>query len=178
ASKVKDWRALEQIPVVEWLLKHSGRRTVERIWLPLLKAKLGDAWQRTSAAFIWATIQRMYAGRHSGQKREMFGYLPGGYSRMLATFERRLIELEVEIRTGCGTAEVCGGESGGIEIALAGGEIVSVDRAIVTTPAPIAAQLCPQLAAAEKDRLRAIEYAGIVCASLLMKKPLAGYYVT
>ena len=30
----------------------------------------------------------MYAARHSGQKHEMFGYLPGGYARMLAAFRR------------------------------------------------------------------------------------------
>src|SRR5688572_16181314 len=86
ASRTRDWRKLEQISVADWLVRHSGRRTFERIWLPLLKAKLGEAWQRTSAAFIWATIQRMYAARRSGQKREMFGYLPGGYARMLQGF--------------------------------------------------------------------------------------------
>jgi len=79
--------------VAEWLARHSGRKTFEQIWLPLLKAKLGDTWQRTSAAFIWATIQRMYAARHTGHKQEMFGYLYGGYSRMLAVFRRRLEEL-------------------------------------------------------------------------------------
>src|SRR5205823_8333679 len=40
------------------------------------------------------------------------------------------------------------------------------------------AQLCSQLTNDETDRLRSIEYAGILCASLLLKKPLAGYYVT
>src|SRR5262245_2925255 len=48
ASRCRDWRSLEQIPIDDWLIRHSGRRTFERIWLPLLKAKLGDAWQRTS----------------------------------------------------------------------------------------------------------------------------------
>ncbi len=72
ASRRNDWQALEQIPVVDWLTKHSGPRTTERIWLPLLKAKLGDAYQRTSAAFIWATIQRLNAARRSGLKRELF----------------------------------------------------------------------------------------------------------
>src|SRR3954471_13376353 len=48
ASRSRDWQALEDIPVGGWLTKHSGKKTFERIWLPLLKAKLGDAWQRTS----------------------------------------------------------------------------------------------------------------------------------
>src|SRR5436853_3645202 len=33
ASRVKDWRRLEQIPVVDWLRRHSGQPAVERIWL-------------------------------------------------------------------------------------------------------------------------------------------------
>jgi len=143
-----------------------------------LKAKLGDAWQRTSAAFIWATIQRMYAARHSGHKHEMFGYLPGGYARTLAAFRQRLEQLGVEIRTGCRVANIRSVDSGAIDVALQGGDSFSFDRVVVTTPAPIAAHICPQLTADETDRLRSIEYAGILCASLLLKKPLAGYYVT
>jgi protoporphyrinogen oxidase len=44
--------------------------------------------------------------------------------------------------------------------------------------APIAAQLCPELKREERERLGGIEYMGIVCASLLLKQPLHGYYVT
>ncbi|MBA4185369.1 MAG: FAD-dependent oxidoreductase, partial [Acidobacteria bacterium] len=79
ASRVKDWKALEKISVEDWLTKLSGKKTFEKMWKPLLKAKLGEAYRETSAAFIWATIQRMYAARNSGLKKEMFGYVRGGY---------------------------------------------------------------------------------------------------
>jgi protoporphyrinogen oxidase len=166
------------MPVADWLLKHSGRRTFERIWLPLLKAKLGDAWQRTSAAFIWATIQRMYAARHSGHKHEMFGYLPGGYTRTLAAFRARLESLGVEIRTSARVSSIARSETGSIDVRLVGGNSLSFDRVVVTTPAPVSAKLCPQLLTEEKQRLEVVEYLGILCASVLLKKPLAGYYVT
>jgi protoporphyrinogen oxidase len=77
ASKRKDWRALERVPVAAWLRRWSGRGAFESIWLPLLRSKLGEAYRRTSAAFIWAHINRMYAARRTGLKREMFGYVPG-----------------------------------------------------------------------------------------------------
>jgi protoporphyrinogen oxidase len=83
ASRLRDWKALEKVSVEKWLTKLSGRKTFEKIWLPLLKAKLGDAYKETSAAFIWATIQRMYAARNSGMKKEQFGYVRGGYARVL-----------------------------------------------------------------------------------------------
>ncbi|MBK5189820.1 MAG: FAD-dependent oxidoreductase, partial [Gemmatimonadaceae bacterium] len=42
ASRVKSWRPLQKIPVADWLRRLSGKRTFERIWLPLLKSKLGE----------------------------------------------------------------------------------------------------------------------------------------
>ena len=63
ASRVKDWKRLEKVGVADWLRRWSGDYTTEKIWLPLLRAKLGDNYRKTSAAFIWATIARMYAAR-------------------------------------------------------------------------------------------------------------------
>ena len=99
ASKLKDWKKLEHVPVADWLRKLSGKKTFEKIWLPLLRAKLGDNYQKTSAAFIWATIARMYAARRTGLKKEMFGYVPGGYARVLERWNDKLQEEGVEIRT-------------------------------------------------------------------------------
>ena len=97
ASRVKDWKTLEKISVEDWLTRLSGKRTFEKMWKPLLKAKLGEAYRETSAAFIWATIQRMYAARNSGLKKEMFGYVRGGYARVLERFGEHLSEKGVEI---------------------------------------------------------------------------------
>lgn len=98
ASRVKDWKSLEKIAVETWLTRLSGKKTFEKIWKPLLKAKLGEAYKQTSAAFIWATIQRMYAARKSGLKKEMFGYVSGGYARVLERFGEVLVEKGVEVR--------------------------------------------------------------------------------
>ncbi len=98
ASRQKDWKALEKLSVEKWLTKLSGRATFEKMWRPLLIAKLGSAYQKTSAAFIWATIQRMYAARRSGLKTEMFGYVRGGYARVLEKFGETLVAKGVEIR--------------------------------------------------------------------------------
>src|SRR5262249_27340903 len=92
AARVKDWKRLENIKVVEWLTRLSGRHTTEKIWLPLLRAKLGQNFEKTSAAFIWATIARMYAARRSGLKKEMFGYVPGGYARILDRLADHLVK--------------------------------------------------------------------------------------
>ena len=92
ASRIRDWKSLERVSVGDWLQRLSGRGTTEKIWLPLLRAKLGDSYKRTSAAFIWTTINRMYAARRSGLKQEMFGYVKGGYARILDRYTQVLQE--------------------------------------------------------------------------------------
>ncbi len=178
ASRIKDWKSLENIPVADWLRRLSGLRTFEKIWLPLLKAKLGEAYKETSAAFIWATIARMYAARRTGLKKEMFGYLPGGYARLLERFEERLTERGVTICTDSPVNEVTRQDDGKLQVSLPDGSRDTFDRVIITAPANIAARLAPQLEPEEKSRLKGVKYLGIVCASLLTKKPLGPYYVT
>ncbi|NJR48851.1 MAG: NAD(P)/FAD-dependent oxidoreductase [Leptolyngbyaceae cyanobacterium CSU_1_3] len=177
ASKVKDWKKLEKISVVQWLRNLSGNRTFEKIWLPLLRSKLGDHYTKASASFIWAIIARMYAARRTGLKKEMFGYLPGGYARVLDRFTQVLLDRGVKIQTGHRVQQVESSE-GLAYIEFENGHREAFDRVILTMAAPLVAKICPALSQIEQDCLNAIEYQGIVCASLLLKKPLASYYVT
>jgi protoporphyrinogen oxidase len=175
-SRIKDGRALESIPIETWLTRLSGKRTFEQIWRPLLRAKLGENYRRTSAAFIWAVIRRLYAARQSGLKTEMFGYVPGGYSRILERFAERLKARDVAIQLGCPVHRI-ERTAGGISVHSARGE-ARFDQAVVTLAAPIASRICPALSQDEHDRLNSIVYQGIVCASVVLKRPLGGFYLT
>jgi protoporphyrinogen oxidase len=176
-SRVTDWRKLEQIDVETWLRQLSGGRAFRRFWLPQLRAKLGDAYTETSAAFLWATIQRLYAARRSGMKEELFGYVPGGYAHVIERFGELLRSEGVQLEIGTPIARV---ESvdGIVEVTRADGEVDVYDDVVVTAAAPLAARLCPGLVPAEKARLARARYQGIVCASLVLRRPLAGYYLT
>jgi protoporphyrinogen oxidase len=178
ASRVKDWKKLEKMLVADWLKRLSGRRTFEKIWLPLLRAKLGENYRQTSAAFIWATIARMYAARRTGLKKEMFGYVPGGYARILERFGCALVAEGVKIRLKHAVRKVEAAHDGGVRLEFEGGQREAFDRVVVTVPAPVAARVCQTLSEDEKARLEGVQYQGIVCASLLLKEPLAGFYVT
>jgi protoporphyrinogen oxidase len=178
-SKVKDWRRLEQIPVERWLRRLSGRKTYERIWLPLLRAKLGETYRDASAAFIWSYIARMYKARRTGMKREMFGYVPGGYAKILERFSDRLEAADVELCPDHAVQEIRWDEARQqVKVALSGDRERWFDRVIITTPSSIISRVCPDLSADEHARLQSVRYMGVICASLLLKRPLAGYYVT
>ncbi len=181
ASKIKNWRKLEEIPVEDWLRKWSGKKTFEKIWLPLLKAKLGDAYQRTSAAFIWSYIDRMYKARRSGMKKEMFGYVPGGYQRILKVLSQAIIDRGGVIETSSPVQRVQTAADGKL-VVTCGHEnhqrTLSFDRVVMTTPSNVITRSCQELQTDERNKLEKIEYLGVVCTSMLIDKPLGGYYVT
>ncbi len=178
ASKIQDWKKLESIPVADWLKKLSGKRTFEKIWLPLLRSKLGENYRQTSAAFIWTTIARMYAARRTGLKKEMFGYVPGGYARILERFAQKLQQEGVTLKLSSTISKAATTMNGGVRLEFPEGKKIEHDRVIFTVPGNVAAKVCTELTDAEKQQLSAIQYQGIVCASVLLKKPLAGFYVT
>jgi protoporphyrinogen oxidase len=177
ASKITNWRKLEKLTAAEWLEKLSGKRAFQKIWLPLLRSKLGDNYAKASASFIWAIIARMYAARRTGLKKEMFGYLPGGYARMLDRFTNYLQRQGVTLKPNHRVEQVIS-ENGVVNVSFHNGHREQFDQVVLTMAAGIAANVCPQLQPQERDLFKNVEYQGIVCASLLLKKPLSPFYVT
>ena len=120
----------------------------------------------------------MYAARRSGLKKEMFGYLPGGYGRFFDRFGELLKSQGVDIRLNSPAKQVAPNSDGSVKVELADGQSGAFDHVIMTLPSSIACGLCPAISEAERAKLNGIRYQGIICASVLLKNPLAGYYVT
>ncbi|MFI5185146.1 MAG: NAD(P)/FAD-dependent oxidoreductase [Chitinophagales bacterium] len=178
ASKIKNWKRLENILVADWLKRWSGKRVFEKIWLPLLKAKLGDNYKNTSAAFIWATIQRMYAARKSGLKKEMFGYVTGGYEKINSRFVEHLLRSGICIRYNSKVSSVKKTSSGMLEVQLCDNNPQLFDHVISTLPSKISVSIAEGLNEDEKKQHENIKYLGVICPSIMLKKPISQYYVT
>ncbi len=177
ASHIRDGEALDRVPVEVWLERLSGRRVTERLWAPLLRSKLGDRYPEASAGFLWATIQRLYAARRSGLKEEMFGYVPGGYARILARLHEALEAAGVDVRLNAAVAEIRK-QGGRWRVAFGEGKEASFDKGAITLSPRRTARMLPELPAAHRARLDALGYQGIVCASVLLDRPLADAYLT
>lgn len=176
ASHIRDWKRLESVLASDWLRRWSGPRAWDRLWLPLLRAKLGENAEFASAAFIWAIIARMYGARRTGMKRETFGYVDGGYASILQRFDEHLAGLGVKTVFGAPVGQVRN-TGGTVRVSTAAGPR-EFDGVILTIPCSRVAALCPQLTDDERRRLQAVRYQGIVCAALLLEQPLAHYYIT
>ena len=176
AARRSDGLPFERTLVADWLVKWSGRQGFERFWRPVLESKLRENYKITSAAFIWATIRRLFAARRAGIQ-EQFGYVQGGYRRILERLKSTLTGEGVEIRTDMPVTKV-EAAGNGVQVTARGGFEAEFDRVIWTTAAPPILAACEWLTNDERERLSGIRYQGIVCASVLLEKPLGPYYVT
>ena len=146
SSRIKDPGRLDKIFVREWLTRVFGRRVYENIWEPLLRSKLGDAREKTSAAFIWATINRLYGARGSGgSKKEQMGHVMGGYHKILQVAEKELINRHVAVRKGFPIERIdyCSSESDHVEsdftknlILFSGEQSFEFDQVLLTVDCP------------------------------------------
>lgn len=177
ASRMTDGEVLDRVPVSDWLQQQSGGKTYDKIWRPLLQAKLGSLYPEVSAAFIWSIIQRMYAARRTGMKREMFGFVPGGYARICDALVDYLDDWDISLYLGA-RVESIRKQGKAFRIDCSDGTSVACDHVIVTTPCPLAAQMCPDLTSDEREHLGSVRYLGVVCASFLLRTRLPDCYIT
>lgn len=176
ASRIRNGVRLESIPVDTWLKRLSGRGAYEQIWRPLLRAKLGSNHNVVSASFIWSVINRFYGARRSGLKKEMFGTVTGGYATIIEALMQSLTSRGVVSRADS-PVQAIRRVADGVEV-IAKGWQGMFDHVVVTAAGPLAARMCPDLSEPERERLSSARYQGVVCSSLLLKKPLRGRYLT
>lgn len=175
ASRV-DPASLKSITAASWLTKLCGRRVYSQVWEPLLRAKLGANAPNVAASFIAVTIRRLFGARTNTKGAERFGYIPGGYARILAVLHEKLVQAGIDIR--CSTPiERIAERGSGVDVTV-DGATEAFDHAVVTVPIPLVAKLVPDLASGQRKAFDAIPYAGVVCASLLLDKPISPYYIT
>ena len=175
-SRLKDWKALEHVTVEDWLIKLSGRKTYEKLWRPLLLAKLGENYRRVSAVFIWTYISRMFSARDKSASREQMGHVEGGYH----TVFRRLVDViesnggEVLLDTEVVSVEQRA--AGGIDVMTPAGP-KSFDKVVFTGPVNVLQKVASQDLVAVENSGAEVEYLGVQCMALVTRRPLTPFYV-
>ena len=85
-------------------------------------------------------------------KKEMFGYVEGGYSSILPALERHSREQGVELLTDTPIRAVRRNANGhSIAVETTGGQIENFDTAVLTVPCPLVNAICPDLSGAERQ---------------------------
>jgi protoporphyrinogen oxidase len=120
----------------------------------------------------------MYAARRTGLKKEMFGYVRGGYERINSAFKKKLKDVGVTVILNAKVKELCRDIEGNFEILTNQSIQYKFDYIISTLPSDLSVQIVPFLNVEEASRHKAIKYLGVICPSILLRKPLSKFYVT
>jgi protoporphyrinogen oxidase len=123
-------------------------------------------------------MRRLVGARFEGRDGDRFGHAPGGYAAVLGALADALTTEGVALRTGARVSSISADPCGGVVVEAAGGPPEHFDRVLVTTAAPLAAKLCPDLSSQESACLEAVEYLGVICPSVLLRRPVTGSYIT
>ena len=174
-SRIRDWKRLEAMTVEEFLVRYSGRATFEKMWKPLLLAKLGENYRRVSAVFIWTYVKRLFSARDAAAQKESLGYVSGGYRTVFMRLLERIAAAGGDVRLKVEVGSVRPRTGGGIEVE-SGGAVEAYDKVIFTGPVnvlravadPALVQVAPQ---------GDVEYLGVVCLGLVTRKPFCPYYI-
>ncbi|HEY6349382.1 MAG TPA: NAD(P)/FAD-dependent oxidoreductase [Candidatus Angelobacter sp.] len=177
-ARIQDGLALEQELIGPWLTRKFGSGNYHKLWEPLLKCKLGAARHQASASFIWATIKRLYSTREkNASKKERLGYVRGGYHTVFTRLAEQIEAQSGKIITGARVHQVSAGASGRVQVATAAGNL-DFDSVVATMPSSAFAQLVPGLETEYRARLGKMQYMGMVCGVMLLKRRLTPYYCT
>ena len=177
-NRIKDGRQLEKYLATDWLTQIFGKANYEKMWGPLLKCKLGSCREEASAAFIWATITRLYSTRESdASKKEKLGYVRGGYRTVFLRLISEIERMGGRIMVNASVNEIATEAGGGLKVSLKNGH-VRFDRVIATIPSRPFISLASELSPEYKEKLTRVKYLGIVCYALVLKRKLSSYYVT
>jgi protoporphyrinogen oxidase len=103
--------------------------------------------------------------------------MDGGYAQILNRFQSRLAEMGVE--TLCNT-QVHKIEANLRKVGLDtdSGKSLKFDSVVLTIPCTQIPDLCPQISPSEKNRFLNVAYEGVLCLTLILKRPLGVYYIT
>lgn len=174
-SRVNNWQKLEKIPVEKWLLKISGKNAYQKLWKPLLLAKLGENYQRVSAVFIWSYIKRLFSARDSSLHKEQLGYVEGGYKTVFDRLAELIRASGGNVLASTKVQYIAPHPEKGIWVESNRGKEL-FDKVIFTAPVNVLQQVISNdLAQVSGDGN--VEYLGVICMVLITRKPLVPFYI-
>lgn len=179
-ARLEDGQTLEQQPLEAWTRRLFGEKLFTEVWEPLFRCKLGEMRHGASAAFLWGTLRRLASTRQSGPgKAEKLGYVTGGYTTVFQRLHDEVTRLGGHIQTSTNIFSVgtdAGSTSGITIISDQGAQ--SFDGALATLPNQRFRDVLQTADQGYLERLGEVQYLGLVCVVLILRRPLSDYYVT
>ncbi|MCD4653523.1 NAD(P)/FAD-dependent oxidoreductase [bacterium] len=179
AKKEKDWRKLDQITAVEWLIKNSSQKVYDIVWEPLFRSKFGRYAGEVSAAWLWSKLVQRGGSRSKGGAEEL-GYLKGGYGLLFSELEKKLKSRGVRIFCGSPVESILSENNDKTNNRVTGvrvkGKNIQYSEVIACTQLPDYLNLSSGLLNDQEKKLSNIGFLGNATLVLRMNKRLSDTY--
>lgn len=175
ARRTRNENELDSIPVKEWLLRHSGLQTFERLWQPLLEAKFDGKYGEIPATYIWTWLNRMSGIRRGPQLKGYIGYLRGGHASLVRALGEAFIErggqIEMEMRVR--EIELHDGRFQRVRTHTG---IMEFDAVVAAIATPAFVRLIPSADTGYLNKIKQSQYLGLICPVIVLDRPLSPYW--
>jgi protoporphyrinogen oxidase len=172
------WRWLDQIPAKPWLIESVGEEAYNIIWHPLLQVKFGEYHDKISAAWIWHRMWRVAQSRRSLFEGERFGCLEHGTATLVDPLVEWLrTQPNALLRSGVKVQPLLLRDGRVSEVSI-GETSIPCDAVISTVALPNLDRLIPNQEDPYFARVRAVQYIGVVCMLLSLKRQFSRNFWT
>ncbi len=169
--KISDQEKLDETPVKEWVIKNSSEQLYKKMFEPLIENKFGrENIDKISAAWL---VSRIKLRSKTTAKGEILGYLDGGFKQLVDKLAEGIRKngsdiindefLRFKIKDDV------------IEGAICNKKVIKADKYISTLPLEITFNKT-RLPEEYAKRLKEIEYHGVFCLLLGLKKKISDIY--
>jgi protoporphyrinogen oxidase len=163
-----DQTPLDAEPAGHWLRRIFGVRVTAAIWEPLLRAKFGEAWPEVPAYYVWSRVHR-----EKGGKKEVKGYVQGGYRGIAEALRNRILEQGGEIRLNSPVDSI---EQIGADMRIrVRGETESYRCVVSTLPLPLLSRAVSGTLTGSVP-LPDLKYQGVVNVVVVSRRALQPFY--
>jgi len=170
----KDWSKLDNFETSVWLKSWIGGEAYEKLWRPLLEYKFHQYAHDLSAAWFWSRIRRIGLSRYNLFK-EKLGYLEGGSETLLLAMKGAIESKGGEFRLNSPVSKVIL-ENVSVKGIQTQGNTEFFDEVICTAPLAVVPRIVPDLPEELMQAYQSIQYIGVVCVIVKLKKPLTKYF--
>ena len=173
ARHLHDLDALEAMTAKEWLIKHCGKVSYQKLWKPLLQSKFDKDADEVSAVWIWNKF-KLRGNSRDQVSSEKLGYLRGSFGRVNEVLAQKIREMGGVITTGAYATKISVRHEKTQTVTISHKNSTAQfdsDFLIAATAAPIFSTLTGK-------PVDTIRYKANLCMILRLSKPLSAYYWT
>lgn len=168
----KRWENLEDHTVKEWMQRQYGEAIYKQVWEPLLYAKFGGYASEIPMSWLWGRIHPRAASREGAQ--ESLGYIKGGLSVL---FDRLIERIKANNANILFNREVKEIQTSSNKVSIhTNNEVKHYDLVVMAIDTVDVIKTIKNLNAKKVDKLKEIEYFGVICLVLKLKCSLGKIY--